>query len=90
MRYIKHLENKDLADPRHDPARVVHDEAERGNRIDPHHVGGVRRVASVLPRRPSQRHPAMLTELERDLAEITGFAGISLQPNSGAQVNLPD
>ena len=27
----------------------------------------------------------MLTELESDLAEITGFAGVSLQPNSGAQ-----
>lgn len=27
----------------------------------------------------------VLTELEQDLATITGFAGISLQPNSGAQ-----
>src|SRR3712207_1858566 len=28
---------------------------------------------------------AMFAELERDLAEITGFAGISLQPNAGSQ-----
>ena len=27
----------------------------------------------------------VLTTLENDLAEITGFAGVSLQPNSGAQ-----
>ncbi len=27
----------------------------------------------------------MLTELERDLAEITGFAAVSLQPNAGSQ-----
>ena len=27
----------------------------------------------------------MLMELEKDLSEITGFAGVSLQPNSGAQ-----
>lgn len=27
----------------------------------------------------------MLTDLEKDLAEVTGFASVSLQPNSGAQ-----
>jgi glycine dehydrogenase len=30
----------------------------------------------------------MLEELERDLCECTGFAGVSLQPNSGAQGEL--
>lgn len=28
----------------------------------------------------------MITSLNRDLAEITGFAAVSAQPNSGAQV----
>ena len=30
----------------------------------------------------------MITSLNRDLAEITGFAAVSAQPNSGAQVPL--
>jgi glycine dehydrogenase len=27
----------------------------------------------------------MFRELEQDLAEVTGFAGVSLQPNAGSQ-----
>ncbi|KAJ1982921.1 glycine decarboxylase subunit P [Dimargaris xerosporica] len=44
--------------------------------------------AQLHPFAPSAQtrgYHAMLTELERDLAVITGFDGTSLQPNSGAQ-----
>ncbi|KAJ1981174.1 glycine decarboxylase subunit P [Dimargaris verticillata] len=37
------------------------------------------------PPTQTRGYRAMLTELERDLAVITGFDGTSLQPNSGAQ-----
>jgi glycine dehydrogenase len=30
----------------------------------------------------------MIESLNKDLAEITGFAAISAQPNSGAQVKI--
>jgi glycine dehydrogenase len=35
-----------------------------------------------------QGYIEMITSLNRDLAEITGFAAVSTQPNSGAQVRL--
>lgn len=44
--------------------------------------------ASVHPFVPTEQaggYQTMIKELEKDLAEITGFAGTSLQPNSGAQ-----
>jgi glycine dehydrogenase len=37
------------------------------------------------PREQAAGYTAMFEELERDLAEITGFAGVSLQPNAGSQ-----
>ena len=38
-----------------------------------------------VPREQAAGYTAMFEELERDLAEITGFAGVSLQPNAGSQ-----
>ena len=37
------------------------------------------------PKDQAAGYRQMFEELERDLAEITGFAGISLQPNAGSQ-----
>ena len=37
------------------------------------------------PREQAQGYSAMFAELEQDLAEVTGFAGVSLQPNAGSQ-----
>ena len=69
-----------------DPARLVHDEAERGVGDDSGDLAGVLADASVragvagagLRGRSS-------SELEAALCRITGFAAVSLQPNSGAQ-----
>jgi len=38
-----------------------------------------------VPRSQAQGYAEMFAELERDLAEITGFAATSLQPNAGSQ-----
>ena len=37
------------------------------------------------PTAQAQGYAQMFEELERDLAEVTGFAGVSLQPNAGSQ-----
>ena len=69
-----------------DPARLVHDEAERDGRDDPGHLAGVRR-SCTRSRRASRRegYRQLFDELEAALAEITGFAAVSLQPNAGSQ-----
>lgn len=38
-----------------------------------------------IPVNQAKGYTQMLNELEKDLADITGFAAVSLQPNSGAQ-----
>ena len=43
------------------------------------------RLHPFVPREQAAGYAAMFDELERDLAEITGFAGVSLQPNAGSQ-----
>ena len=48
LRYLKRLEDKDVAlEPQHDPAGLLHDEAERDGRDDAGHAAGLRRHASV-------------------------------------------
>jgi len=37
------------------------------------------------PREQAQGYADMFDELERDLADVTGFAAVSLQPNAGSQ-----
>ncbi|MCA0376986.1 MAG: aminomethyl-transferring glycine dehydrogenase [Gemmatimonadetes bacterium] len=37
------------------------------------------------PRAQAEGYAAMFRELEHDLAEVTGFAAVSLQPNAGSQ-----
>ena len=73
--------------PRHvdDPARLVHDEAERrvGDAAD--HVARVPQLHPFAPVDQAEGYQQIFRELERALCEITGFAAVSLQPNSGAQ-----
>ena len=45
------------ARPHDDPARLVHDEAQRHHRDDPGHLARVRRHPPVRPRRPGRRLP---------------------------------
>ena len=64
----------------------MHDEAERGVRDAADHVAGVLEAASRSCRSSRrQGYQQIFRELEAALCEITGFAAVSLQPNSGAQ-----
>lgn len=42
-------------------------------------------IHPFAPRSQAEGYTEMFKELERDLADITGFAGVSLQPNAGSQ-----
>ena len=43
------------------------------------------RLHPFVPREQTEGYRAMFEDLEAALAEITGFAGVSLQPNAGSQ-----
>lgn len=86
MRYIKHLENRDLS--------LVHSMIPLGSCTMK--LNAATELIPIAWAEFAELHPfcppeqatgirEVLTELEQDLATITGFAGISLQPNSGAQ-----
>ena len=90
MRYLRRLSDSDLAlDRVDDPARLLHDEAERRHRDGGGDLAGVRRVCTRSPR--SRTPPGMLElidQLSGWLCEITGYAAVSLQPNAGSQGEL--
>lgn len=86
MRYLKRLENRDLS--------LVHSMISLGSCTMKLNAASELmpitwpKFASMHPYAPSsqtQGYLEVINRLEDDLAEITGFAGVSLQPNSGAQ-----
>ena len=70
--------------PLDDPARLVHDEAQRHHR-DGCRSPGPSSPASTRSRRVDQAagYRELIDDLERWLAEITGYDAVSLQPNAG-------
>ena len=86
LRYLRRLADTRLrARPHHDPARLVHHEAQRHHRDGADHLARVRRPAPVRAGRATP--PAtveLIADLERWLAEITGYDAVSLQPNAGS------
>ena len=86
MRYLKRLENRDLS--------LVHAMIPLGSCTMKLNAAAELapiswpRFAALHPFAPAEQargYAAMLGELEAMLAEVTGFAAVSLQPNSGAQ-----
>lgn len=86
MRYVKRLENKDLS--------LTHSMISLGSctmklnaasELLPLSSASWSNVHPFVPVDQAQGYQEMLTGLADDLAEITGFDAVTLQPNSGAQ-----
>ncbi len=86
LRYIKRLENKDLS--------MVHSMISLGSctmklnattEMIPVTWPEVGHMHPFVPASQAKGYHDMITHLEDWLKEITGFTGVSLQPNSGAQ-----
>lgn len=86
LRYIKRLENKDLS--------MVHSMISLGSctmklnsttEMIPVTWPELGSLHPFAPADQTQGYQEMITTLEAWLKEITGFTGVSLQPNSGAQ-----
>ncbi len=86
LRYIKRLENKDLS--------MVHSMISLGSctmklnatsEMIPVTWPELGQIHPFAPANQTEGYQEMITGLENALKEITGFTGVSLQPNSGAQ-----
>ena len=86
MRYIKRLENKDLS--------LVHSMISVGSctmrlnaasELLPITWPEFANIHPFVPLNQAQGYMELIEQLNKDLSEITGFARMSFQPNSGAQ-----
>ncbi len=85
MRYIKRLEHRDisLADSMISLGSCTM-KLNPAVTMQPLSLAGFAAMHPFAPTAQAEGYLAMMAELEKDLATITGFAGCTLQPNSGA------
>ncbi|TAF76166.1 MAG: glycine dehydrogenase (aminomethyl-transferring) [Bacteroidetes bacterium] len=86
LRYMKRLENKDLS--------MVHSMISLGSctmklnattEMIPVTFPEVGQLHPFIPRNQAEGYTEMFKDLKKWLCQVTGFADVSLQPNSGAQ-----
>lgn len=86
LRYIHHLQSKDIS--------LAHSMIPLGSctmklnattEMIPISWPEFNSLHPFIPLSQAKGYTQMITELEKDLEDITGFAAVSLQPNSGAQ-----
>jgi len=87
LRNLKRLENRDLLTAAIDFPWLMHDEAQCQTEMIPS-PGRLQPPAPPAPRVPAQGVRDAVPPAREWLAEITGFAKVSLQPNAGSQGSL--
>ena len=86
MRYLKHLENKDLSlTHAMIPLGSCTMKLNAATQLLPIGWAPFAQLHPFCPPEQAAGTRGMIADLERYLCEITGFSGMSLQPNSGAQ-----
>jgi glycine dehydrogenase len=86
MRYIKSLERKDIGlDTSMIPLGSCTMKLNAATEMLPVSWPAFARLHPFVPAPQAQGYAQVFAELESDLLAITGFAAVSLQPNSGAQ-----
>ena len=86
MRYIKGLERKDVGlDTSMIPLGSCTMKLNAASEMIPVTWPEFSRMHPFAPPAQAQGYAQVFAELEAALCRITGFAGVSLQPNSGAQ-----
>jgi glycine dehydrogenase len=89
MRYMKSLERKDIGlDVSMIPLGSCTMKLNAASEMFPVSWPEFSRMHPFAPAEQTRGYQAICRELEAALAEITGFAAVSLQPNSGAQGEL--
>jgi glycine dehydrogenase len=89
MRYLKNLERKDVGlDRSMIPLGSCTMKLNAASEMIPVTWPEFSAIHPFAPLNQVQGYAQVISELEKALAEITGFAAVSLQPNSGAQGEL--